>query len=271
MSTRETSRIRQIQTLELASRLGWICAPVLSCAFWPKATARRKYAERLIASMVKRGWLEKVEKTSPTAYVLTRAARTDYEAFTNASGNPSKLDRPTPPGPTYQHDIRAASALLFMLGGMTHDNWLRVVFDREIKADNTQNKARKRPDGILTFNDGQSKGYWVEVENSHKTGPNMRKQVDELIAITMAGGKGERWLYTRHGKTAPVPCVILAVPEGYNMEAFRNRVQKQLDLNDRGEQATFRFIEDTKDGFKLHPTETIKAANTYDEAWDGPR
>jgi len=274
MDTRELLRKRQFEVLDLASRIGWLSVSVVAYAFWPRAPFRRKYAERLLASLVKRNWINKVEGVTPTAYVITKAARQDYEAFTSAAGNPGHLDPPITPGPTYRHDVRAASALLFLVKqvmGRDYSVWgQQVVFDREIKAYNTNNKASKRPDGILLDQENEGKGYWLEVENSRKTGPNMRKQVAELIDITMANGNGSRWLHTQYGQISPHPTVVLAVPGGYNMDAFRNRVQKQLDFDDRGERATFQFIEDTKDGFKLHPIDKLKAINNSLPDFAGP-
>jgi len=247
-NTQEQLWQRSLDSLRLADRLGWLNASVLAYAFWPKAPSRRKYAERLLATLVKRGWFKphKMPFRQPSCYTATKTGQRQWALGEYAQPSDMKIKLP---GATYQHDTRAASVLLYLAGG----DLAQVIFDHEISTP----EGRKRPDGILLDTENLQKGWWLEVENARKTGPNMRRQVADMIEITMAAGQGGHWLNTPIGAVSPLSCVRLIVPENYNMDAFRQRVQKQLNFDDKGEYATFGFVRETKDGFDIHHHETI--------------
>jgi len=251
-NTQEQLWQRLLDSLKLADRIGWLNAPIVAYAFWPEAPSRLKYAERLLANLVKRGWFKphKMPFRQRSCYTATQEGRRQWLLSTRPEEtgkfDPSDMKTKSPgAASTYLHDTRAASALLWLAKG----DMDRIIFDREIIA----SEFRKRPDGIVLDPEIHGKlktGHWVETENAKKTGPNMRKQVTEMIEITMEAGKGGLWMKTQKGAVMPKPLVLLVVPEGYNTDSFCQRVQKQIAFNDRGEELHVGFIEDTKAGFK---------------------
>jgi len=264
VNSQETLQQRSEDALTIADKLGWISAPVIAWAFWPDKDNRRAYAERLIAHLVKKQkWFtpHAMPFRQPKCYTATWQGRRYAKLALSFEMDKGHVAYAA----TYQHDTRAASALLYLADG----NLNRVIFDREIKAANKANEKTgiKRPDGILLNEHDGRFGYWIEVENKAKTGPKMRKQVAEMIKISMATSIEDKLIHrlnTPAGEVTPMSMTYLIVPEGYNMEAFCNRVEQQIKHNDRDEHVEFEFVEDTKDGFKNRGLNTIQNSALWD-------
>ena len=221
-SSREVNRNRQINVIELAARIGWINAPVVAAALWPMAVSRRKYAERLLAVMCKRGWLKahRMPNGQPAAYTITSAARDDYALYEQMGTR--LLGTTSIPGRTYAHDQRAAAALLTLAKGeISH-----CIFDRELRRQNPG--LTKYPDGILlapTNEYGHYHGTWIEVENSRKTGKHLTQMINGMIQLNREPAPR---LQFNGGIVFLRKCALLVVPAEWDEAAFSRRASSRL-------------------------------------------
>jgi len=275
-NTQETLHRRCIDCLHLADRIGWLNAQIVAYAFWHDLPKRRKYAERLLAHLVEKRWFK--PHVMPHRQLRCFTVTGDGQRYwKDASLDPAgRAIKPKVPGASYEHDTRAASALLFLAKGDID----RIIFDREIKAANwkSDTKGNKWPDGILLCEPHSELGWWVEVEKAHKTGARMRWQVEHMIQASTATDREDKLLLRLNrpggGIVLPAFTTYLVVPESYNLAAFRDRVQNMLNSRAKdNEQIGFAFVLDTKSGFQVLEWEFFQSPNFIDpgvlqETWE---
>lgn len=227
-SARETGHQNLCALLELAERLGgWLTADLAAVWIWPrteKATTR-KQAEALIRRAVKTGLLlPRALGGRRHAYVLTQAgARFVHDGMMEGTSGVRwgriAAGEWLPPA-SFQHDERAARLLVSLAG----QGWtVRTAY--EIASANPI--ATKLPDGLAS-RDG-TKWYWIEVEGARKTGPSMRRLIDEVIDIE--AGRGP-WLQLNVGNPERAQaCRVLFVlpPDGLDDRGYRLRHKLRLE------------------------------------------
>lgn len=194
-------------------------ARVLGAAFWPQVRPALavKYGERLAASMVKDGILErhKMPGRLPAALTLRADFQRRQAAFSNDYESffwPQRI-----PDAVYEHDERAARVLLWLAPDED-----KITFDCEARKENQG--ALKVPDGLLERNGNL---IFFEVENSRKTGPNFTKMVKNAIEICNAPQALQMKNYFREAMPL-ARFLYLVVPEGYDVDSFKRRAEKLL-------------------------------------------
>lgn len=234
-------------------------------AFWPGSPIKKKYAERLMAEMIRQGLLLKrqLPNRATAGVITTQGCRHVNEVFylpgvkvTTAEVKPgtdwgSTKSGPWKPPASWRHQVRAGTFVTW--AGNAFDSSLSMLFDTQIQRANPT--ALKRPDGILyKETDKGNIGVWVEVESARKTGPEMTKLVEALVDV-QNGQAAQMFAYDQYQERIAITCrqSALVVPKDYSVEAFRRAAAKRLT----GQSLKVTIARDMDDGFFSSTTETI--------------
>lgn len=196
MNDFEKHKLNDRTGLNWVHRFGWIRTAELGAMLWPStapASATRQ-ANRIVKSWVKRGLVIERELPDRAGRALVLAQRGvdlltehDVKAATGKDIGkliaepewhpPLKYEPVWLPPKTWRHDLLAAG----ILAELHRQGWA-VFPEREIR----QRSAwlAKLPDGLAVRGTDVA---WIEVERSHKTGPEGRNLRDALVAV----GAGE--------------------------------------------------------------------------------
>lgn len=213
---------------------GWITTTIMANLFWPKSPTRKKYAERLMAEMIRQGLLLKRQLPNRmTAGVITaQGCRVLNDTYFDVGINivptnvrpgtdwgDSKGGQWLPPA-SWQHQLRAGNFVSW--AGNAFPSPLNMLFDMQIQRANPT--AIKRPDGIAYAG---NIGLWIEVENARKTGDEMTKLVTALVDAHTGTAPQ---MFTGDGEGGVINCdkAVLVVPASYDVERFRKAVAKRL-------------------------------------------
>lgn len=220
---------------------GWITTPIIANLFWPKSPIRKKYAERLMAEMIRQGlFLKRQLPNRMTAGVITaQGCRYIKETSYSPGINVMPVDvRPGTdwgetrggkwhPPASWQHQLRAGNFVSW--AGSSFKSPLTMLFDMQIQRANPT--ALKRPDGIAYKSGPKGHiGIWIEVENARKTGEEMTKLVSALVDAH-SGHAPQMFAYQEYLQKIVINCrqTALVVPAGYGLGKFRKAVEKRLD------------------------------------------
>lgn len=241
-NTRAIFAQRAMDSLTVAHHQGgWITTTIMANLFWPKSPTRKKYAERLMAEMIRQGLLLKRQLPNRmTAGVITaNGCRYLNETFYSPGINVLPVDiRPgtdwgetkggqwQPPA-SWQHQLRAGNFVSWAASSFSSP--LSMLFDTQIQRANPT--ALKRPDGIAYKETSKGNiGVWIEVENARKTGEEMTKLVTALVDA-YTGYAPQMFAYQEYMERIVVLCrqAALVVPASYDVGKFRAAVAKRLD------------------------------------------
>lgn len=241
-NTREIFAQRAMDSLTVAHHQGgWITTTIMANLFWPKSPTRKKYAERLMAEMIRQGLLlkRKLPNRMTAGVISAQGCRYINETFYSPGINVMPADvRPgtdwgetrggewKPPA-SWQHQLRAGNFVSWSASAFNSPLWM--LFDMQIQRDNPT--ALKRPDGIAYKPGAKGNiGLWIEVENARKTGEQMTKLVTALVDAH-TGYAPQMFAYDQYYERVVINCrqAALVVPAGYDVGKFRTAVSKRLD------------------------------------------
>jgi hypothetical protein len=244
---------------------GWITTTIMANLFWPKSPTRKKYAERLMAEMIRQGLLLKrqLPNRMTAGVITTQGCRYVNEAYYKAASQlltaeirpgtdwgSTKTGTWEPPA-SWRHQIRAGTFVTW--GSHSFSKPLNMLFDTQIQRANPT--ALKRPDGILyRETDKGNVGLWIEVESARKTGPEMTKLVEALVDV-QSGHSPQMSAFDQYQDRIVTTCTqtALVVPKDYSIEAFRRAVAKRLT----GQPLKIMIARDMDDGQFSTSNETI--------------
>jgi hypothetical protein len=173
--------------LRLIGRFKWLRAKELGRMLHPGRSTNRKDAERYLRKLLALNLV--VARPLPgnrpgKAYVLSeRGARWMNDWAGHARYRPGTdwgtlRDGFWAPPDSWKHDLLAVGVLSYL--GERNGFEVQCEHEPRMQADD----AIKHPDGLLTDNTPTEKRppftYWLEVENTRKTGANMQKMVEAL-------------------------------------------------------------------------------------------
>lgn len=171
------------KALELINDFGWLRAPELGVFIWHKSklkTALSNAAE-LISKMKSEGLLivRKLPKNSGFALMasergalLLRENGIDAKSGKNIGGMvDGNWSAPT----TWEHDLKACG----LLARLSRTGYT-ILAERKIKRENPN--LLKIPDGVF-YKKGEDAVYWLEVENTRKSGKYMDDMVKSILSV----------------------------------------------------------------------------------------
>lgn len=191
LSTAAKSILNTTKGLTAVHRFGWLRAREIGNILWPKRKSRHLMGAQACRRWVESGYLieRRLELNFGNAFVLSmRGAEwlVENAGVDATSGaklgtfrNPKDAEtvsgepRYWSPAVTFEHDLLAASFLTTIFG-----EGYKIWTEREILK-YQPNRSGKIPDGLFQGKSG--KWYWVEVENSRKTGENLRVMAKALV------------------------------------------------------------------------------------------
>ncbi len=180
----------------------WLRARELALLLWPEPTARGyalKSAEALVRKWNKKGWL--IARTLPSdeagrahAYVLSergaaalakmvgRRVRTGKDWGTGKRDKAKRESVWRPPA-IWRHELLQTSLLALVRVRGWPD--VRTVPERALRRYGAGAKGEQVPDGLIEMpvEDGTRVQFWLEVENTRKSGRHMIAMADKLIAV----------------------------------------------------------------------------------------
>jgi hypothetical protein len=170
-----TGQMHRKQALVLARDIGFLDTGIVSHMLWPDDSNARKYAERLLARLVKdRALLRRPLDGKSGVFVLTKAGALEVGGRAQTQWGRQLKDeygsRWLPPI-TFDHDRRAV-----WFGCWMSQFGYRPYFERQYR-DGASDRAV--PDCLLV--DVAGEGIWVEVENSQKNAADREEQIEGAI------------------------------------------------------------------------------------------
>jgi hypothetical protein len=190
-STAAKSIQNTIKGLTAFHRFGWLRGREIGNILWPKTKSRHLMGAQACRRWVECGYLieRRLELNYGNAFVLslvgaewlvenaglsaTSGAKLGTFLDEKDIGTESGKPRRWSPAVTFSHDLLAASFLTTQLGVGN-----KIYTEREILKCAPTRKG-KIPDGLVKAATG--KWYWVEVENSRKTGENLRVMAEAMV------------------------------------------------------------------------------------------
>ncbi len=175
----EVSEAHQMRCLDAIGRFGWIRPKELAQIIWPQSENGQKFAERLLRLLRdKKHVLGRQLPGRSKAYVLTlRGAKAinEYHGSDFVTGvRWGRMENGVWVEPeTWRHDLITTGVLINF-----EQQGYDVYHDWQIRRAHPD--VMKIPDGIVV------KGkncYWIEVENSHKTGDHLISMCKSILAI----------------------------------------------------------------------------------------
>lgn len=232
---------RAVDSLLIAHHQGgWITTHIMANAFWPKSPTRKKYAERLMAEMIRQGLLLKRQLPNRMSAGVITAQGCKYINETmwgpgikvtmavvrpGTDWGSTNAGKWLPPA-SWRHQLRAGAFVTWAANAFGTS--FSMLFDTQIQRCNQT--ALKRPDGIIYGETPKGKfQLWIEVESARKTGPEMSKLVAALVDV-QSGNAPQMFDFDEYGTPSVVNCrhAALVVPKGYSVESFRKAVAKRL-------------------------------------------
>lgn len=199
MHNTQSSRLRDANALRYINKFGWLRSYELSHFIFPEdASAARQRTDSLLKKLERRQLILSriLPKGAGKAWVLRKKGAellsnsfdfpegTKIRPGTNfgvtkkqtvkRKGKDTVIDVWTP-SDQWQHDLLAAGVLAFH----SPDHFI-IYSEREIRMMNLG--LPKIPDGLI-INKETNEGEWLEVENSRKTGGNMRFLAEQLAYV----------------------------------------------------------------------------------------
>lgn len=180
----------------------WLRARELALLLWPEPAARGyalKSAEALVHKWNDKGWL--IARTLPSdeagrahAYVLSergaaalakmvgRRVRTGKDWGTHKRDKATGKSEWRPPA-IWRHELLQTSLLALVRARQWPD--VRTIPERALRRYGAGAKGERVPDGLIEMplEDGTRAWFWLEVENTRKSGHHMIAMADKLIAV----------------------------------------------------------------------------------------
>lgn len=262
-NTREVLQERAAQSVQIAHHLGgWITTPIMAWMLWPAAGNRKKYAERLMAEMIARGWLlKRVLPNRMTAGVVTAAgAKMANESYalpphsllsTTKSGTDwgKTVSGKWSPPLSWKHQLRAGKFMAWISARQWQAPWRMgtILFDMQIQRCNPT--MLKRPDGLFSLyvpDTDKTHTVWVEVESSRKTGPELTKLIAIFQDIQCKKAPPIHWEDEYLTRSETAASCALVVPGDFDEKALERRVQRRLVAD---ETLSFTLYREEGEGF----------------------
>jgi hypothetical protein len=165
-------------------RFGWLRPAELGCLLWPKAAHQRKQAEHLARRWRRQGLT--IQRSLPerfgTALVLSEVGA---RLLRQSTKEPAKTGKDwgrvsgadwIPPH-SWRHDLLGNGVLAFYAA-----RGLEIVPEAELRR---HSGPGKRADGLVF---DENDGWWIEVENSRKSGQDQVHLIKTIVSI--AEGRG---------------------------------------------------------------------------------
>jgi hypothetical protein len=178
-SNLDISEAHQMRCLDAIGRFGWIRPKELSKLIWQDSENGQKFAERLLRLLRdKKLVLARQLPGRSKAYVLTLRGSKTINEFQGSDFIPGvrwgRVENGVWTAPdTWRHDLITTGVLIHF-----EQQGFDVFHDWNIRRAHPD--VMKIPDGIIV------KGkacYWIEVENSHKTGDHLVSMCKSIVAI----------------------------------------------------------------------------------------
>lgn len=232
-------RENDVRGLTLLHNFGWLRAPELGLFMWPETATKHNMACRVVASWERRGLVltRPLPDMAGKAVFLSAAgarllrAESDVDAVSGKDIGTRTPSGWLPPA-TWRHDVLAAGVL-----GQLARRGCEVLAEPQLRR--MESKPAKWPDGLVKLPPTATeptRWAWLEVEQSRKSGPQMKAMAQALhrvcspLGVSFAG---------RH-----VTCVLVAYPD-----AVFNEFGHRLDHPRRVENA---IAEAGKESLSLH-------------------
>lgn len=232
-TTREIGAQRLAGACLLAARTGgWVSIGLLGAWFWPHSKKQyehgRQLAHRLVASRLmldrKTGGLQHLYALADAGRQLVYDTSPEWNGRWIADGTRwgrFELDGWHPPA-RWVHDNRACRFLAYW---RSQGEGRHVYFEHEVRVHEkgASLDMAKIPDGLAVEG---NRGYWVEVENSRKTGGERWHLIDHMILNAQGSTPPVRVRWHDPVRIAPVS--ILVVPPAYRLAAFERQAVRRL-------------------------------------------
>lgn len=221
MNAHEQRRRNDATGLHHLHCFGWLRTVELGKLMWPQSPASRQAADRLARSWIERRLVicRDLPDGAGRALMLATAGvkLLAEEGVAAASGKdigrfPS--EGWLPPA-SWRHDLIACGVLCAL-----HQRGYRVIPEAQIRR--LGERLAKVPDGLATKDETV---IWLEVENARKTGPEMRRLAEALVAV--ASGKAALVAGVRPS-TAMVAFLPSALDERGHVLSHQERVRKAV-------------------------------------------
>lgn len=157
--------------------IGFLTADLVAGWVWPGSAHGRKYAERILASLVeKKALLRRPLGGRSGAFVLTKIGAAEVEARDGLRWGRTVVDvvgdKHWKPPTTFDHDLRAA-----WFGVWARSKGWQPVFEREAG----QRRLKVEVPDCLLVSPQKGTGHWVEVENSQKNVEERHDQITDAL------------------------------------------------------------------------------------------
>jgi len=203
------------RALPLIGRFVWLRATELGRFMYPRDAHARKYAEKHLRKLLALGMViarPLPGKDAGTAYVLgKRGVQFLHDEMGLDGFHSGKYWGTKKPGiwiapTTWQHDLIATGVLAWFC---EHQPSVQTIYPEHVLR-HLEPEAKKHPDGLIVMNNGKVPfTYWLEVENSRKSGRNL----DALVSAVIKAGRGTPVTVYDFVRHAPVKRGLVAIKE----------------------------------------------------------
>ena len=179
MNAHEQRRLNDANGLHYLHCFGWLRTAELGKLMWPDSPASRQAADRLARSWIERHLVisrELPDGAGRALVLATAGVRLLSENGIEATSGKDIGRFPSKgwlPPASWRHDLIACGVLCAL-----HQRGYKVIPEAQIRR--LGERLAKVPDG-LALKDGET--IWLESENARKTGPEMNRLADALVAV----------------------------------------------------------------------------------------
>lgn len=180
----QQGRENELKALHLIHRFSWLRPQEIGRFIWPGSKHSEIYGVRLGLKLQKAELViaRRLPRHSGTALVLSQSgsARLRDVGINASTGKDigTKFGDHWIPRKTWEHDLLCTSLLILI----KEKKYLDFYSEYEIRAANP--RSIKIPDGFIC---SAKEVYWLEVENTKKSGPNMTEMVKHSLRVARHG------------------------------------------------------------------------------------